>query len=71
MTYDIAGKTILITGANRGIGKVLLESFLERGAAKVYAAVMCMASSVWLRRLAPCSKPMVEVSLHSLILLFR
>lgn len=39
MTYDIAGKTVLITGANRGIGKVLVESFIANGAAKVYAAV--------------------------------
>ena len=39
MAYDISNKTILVTGANRGIGKVLVETFIERGAAKVYAAV--------------------------------
>ncbi|MEM1281700.1 MAG: SDR family oxidoreductase, partial [Cyanobacteria bacterium P01_H01_bin.152] len=39
MAYDIINKTILVTGANRGIGKVLVESFLEHGVAKVYAAV--------------------------------
>jgi NAD(P)-dependent dehydrogenase (short-subunit alcohol dehydrogenase family) len=30
--------TILITGANRGIGAALVEAALERGAARVYAA---------------------------------
>ncbi|MEM9448341.1 MAG: SDR family oxidoreductase [Cyanobacteria bacterium P01_E01_bin.6] len=39
MTYDINNKIVLVTGANRGIGKVLVESFIEHGAAKVYAAV--------------------------------
>lgn len=39
MSYDISGKTVLVTGANRGIGKVLVETFLARGADKVYAAV--------------------------------
>src|SRR5690242_8691964 len=34
---DITHKTILITGANRGIGRALVEAALERGASRVYA----------------------------------
>jgi NAD(P)-dependent dehydrogenase (short-subunit alcohol dehydrogenase family) len=34
----IENKTILITGANRGIGRALLEEALKRGAKRVYAA---------------------------------
>ncbi|MEM1369113.1 MAG: SDR family oxidoreductase [Cyanobacteria bacterium P01_H01_bin.15] len=33
----IVDSTILITGANRGIGRALVEKSLEKGAAKVYA----------------------------------
>ncbi len=34
---NITQKTILITGANRGVGRALLEAALERGASRVYA----------------------------------
>jgi NAD(P)-dependent dehydrogenase (short-subunit alcohol dehydrogenase family) len=35
---QIQGKVVLVTGANRGLGKQFAQSLLQAGAAKVYAA---------------------------------
>ena len=37
MGFEIAGRTALVTGANRGIGRAIVEALLERGAARVWA----------------------------------
>jgi NAD(P)-dependent dehydrogenase (short-subunit alcohol dehydrogenase family) len=34
----VAGKSVLVTGANRGLGRALVEEALRRGAKRVYAA---------------------------------
>lgn len=39
MSQDVQDKVVLITGANRGIGRAILENAIQRGAKKVYAAV--------------------------------
>jgi NAD(P)-dependent dehydrogenase (short-subunit alcohol dehydrogenase family) len=36
---QVEGAVVLVTGANRGIGKAFVDALLERGAAKVHAAV--------------------------------
>jgi len=35
---DVNGSTALVTGANRGLGRAIVEALLARGAAAVYAA---------------------------------
>lgn len=42
---DITGKTVLVTGANRGIGKEIVHALVANGAGKVYAAVRRLESA--------------------------
>lgn len=39
MSIQIKGSVCFVTGANRGIGRAIVEALLNSGAAKVYAAV--------------------------------
>eukprot|EP00586_Coscinodiscus_wailesii_P001588 CAMPEP_0172484314 /NCGR_PEP_ID=MMETSP1066-20121228/11722_1 /TAXON_ID=671091 /ORGANISM="Coscinodiscus wailesii, Strain CCMP2513" /LENGTH=290 /DNA_ID=CAMNT_0013248733 /DNA_START=110 /DNA_END=982 /DNA_ORIENTATION=+ len=42
---SIEGKVVLVTGANRGIGKAFVDSFLDHGVSKVYAACRSVESA--------------------------
>ncbi|MFK7772478.1 MAG: SDR family oxidoreductase [Saprospiraceae bacterium] len=44
MKVSIKGKTALVSGANRGIGKAITETLLDNGAKKVYAGARNVAS---------------------------
>ena len=44
-SIDIQGKTALVTGANRGIGREIVKGLIEAGAGKVYAAVRSLESA--------------------------
>jgi NAD(P)-dependent dehydrogenase (short-subunit alcohol dehydrogenase family) len=37
MRFEVNGSTALVTGANRGIGRAIVEALLDRGAARVWA----------------------------------
>jgi NAD(P)-dependent dehydrogenase (short-subunit alcohol dehydrogenase family) len=41
----IQGKVVLVTGANRGIGKAIVDGFVQHGASKVYAAVRTLSTA--------------------------
>ena len=48
---QIQGKTVLVSGANGGIGEALVRELLKRGAAKIYAAVRKVESAKALTQL--------------------
>ena len=45
MSFDVQDKIALVTGANRGIGKAIVDSLIQHGASKVYAAVRTINSA--------------------------
>ena len=46
INYDINDKIALVTGANRGIGKAIVDALVSKGATKVYAAVRNLNSAI-------------------------
>ncbi len=48
IAFDISNKVALVTGANRGIGKSIVDTFLQHGAKKVYLAVRDLNSATQL-----------------------
>lgn len=53
MSYTIHGKTVLVTGANRGIGEALVKLLIAQGAKRVYAAGRQLENLASLVRSAP------------------
>lgn len=53
MNINLKGKTLLITGANRGIGKAFVQTAIERGVTRIYTAARQLKDAQALVALAP------------------
>ncbi|MFN3161417.1 MAG: SDR family oxidoreductase [Rubinisphaera brasiliensis] len=45
MSFEVQGKVCLVTGANRGIGRAIVDALVKAGVEKVYAAVRSVDSA--------------------------
>jgi NAD(P)-dependent dehydrogenase (short-subunit alcohol dehydrogenase family) len=59
---NITNKTILITGANRGIGRALVDEALRRGAKSVYAGTRGAALQIADQRVTPLTLDVTDAA---------